>query len=180
MADFSKLFDTLDNILQNVKLDDVTEEGAGYDELPEGYYLCEVVKAELKETKSTKQPMAAFQLKVVEDGHDVEISADQEPILKDISNSKGRMIFLNYVLKDANAVKRFVSDMLKFEGDTPGESILPKEAFMTSETIVESIEILIGTRIYCMISKSEKDDGTTSTWTNLVSWKRAGQLELPM
>lgn len=35
-------------------------------------------------------------------------------------------------------------------------------------------------RIYTQISKTERDDGTTATWTNLVSWKRAAKLELPM
>ena len=62
------VFSTLDSILKKTELTDVTSESAGFSELPEGYYLCEVAKSELKSTKESKQPMAAFQLKVVDDG----------------------------------------------------------------------------------------------------------------
>ena len=70
--------------------------------------------------------------------------------------------------------------MLKFEGEVEGEPLLPKEAFLNSETLEDALDCLIGCGIYVNVSTSEKDDGTKSTWTNLISWKRADALELPM
>lgn len=173
------VFSTLDSILKKTDLTDVTSESAGFSELPEGYYLCEVTKSEMKSTKESKQPMAAFQLKVVDDGLKF-VEENDEINEVTLKGTKGRTLFLNYVLKDESSVRRFVADMLKFEGETPGESLLPKEAFTTSETVEDAIACLVGMRIYTQISKTERDDGTTATWTNLVSWKRATKLELPM
>ena len=70
--------------------------------------------------------------------------------------------------------------MLKFEGDTAGESLLPKEAFLSSETIEDALDILIGKRIYIQVSTTVNDDDSKSTWNNLISWKRAAALELPI
>ena len=37
-----EMFENLDSILSQTDLKDVTAEGAGFEELLEGYYLCEV------------------------------------------------------------------------------------------------------------------------------------------
>ena len=171
-----EMFENLDGLLAQTDLKDVTAEGAGFEELPEGYYLCEVEKAELKVSKSSKMPMVAFQFKVVDDG--VTIKNENEDWTP-IKGSKNRKIFMYYVLKDETSVKRFATDMLKFEGDTAGESLLEKECFMNSSLLCDALEILeSGYRIYIQISVSENQDGTSSTWKNLVSWKRAANLEL--
>lgn len=180
MADMNDLYKTLNDLLSTVKLDDVTSESNdSFDNLPDGYYLAEVEKAELKESKTSHQPMIAMQFKVVEEGLDVSVNAVGEVSLKSIEKTKNRKIFMYWVLKDEKSVKRFASDMLKFEDDD-GESILPKEAFMRSETIEDSIELLQGMRIYVHISTTSNDDGSTSTWSNLITWKRAKILELPV
>lgn len=169
----------LDSLLKQVNLEDVTTESSGFDALPDGYYLTEVEKAEIKTSKSSGQPMAALQFKVCEDGFDIDIDSGGTTHITQINKTKNRKIFLYWVLKDESSVKRFVSDMLKFEGETAGEPLLPKEAFTTSETLEDALECLIGMRIYAHVSTSEKDDGTSQTWTNVISWKRAAALELP-
>lgn len=179
MADMKNVFDKLNNLLGNTDLSDVTADSSGFSDLPDGYYLCEVEKADLKESKSSHEPMVAFQFKVVEDGHTAEITDDGDVIIEDIKKTANRKIFVYYVLKDETAVRRFATDMLKFEGEVAGESLLPKEAFMTSETLIDALDVLVGMRIYICASTTEKD-GSKSQWNNLISWKRVAALELPM
>lgn len=176
MEDLKDMFANLDNLLSQTNIEDVTEENAGFNELPEGYYLCEVVKAELKESKSSHQPMAAFQFKIVEDGQTIKNEDELEFI--ELKNTKNKMIFMYYVLKDDNSVKRFVSDMLKFEGEEEGQPLLGKEYFVNSELLEDALDILIGMQIYVYISSSENQNGETSIWKNLISWKRADKLGL--
>ena len=177
MEDMTNLFSSLDGILANTDLTDVTADGSGFQELPDGYYLCEVEKAELKESKSTHLPMAAFQLKVVDDGYGVNQDTGNFEMIK---GTKNRKLFMYYSLKNDTMVKRFVTDMLKFEGETEGEPILGKEYFTTSAVLNDALEILIGLRIYVQLSTTANDDDTTSQWKNLISWKRAKALELPL
>lgn len=175
MEDMTSLFNALDGVLSSADLTEVTTEGAGFSELPDGYYLSEVEKAELKESKNTHMPMVAFQFKVVEDG----LSVNSEGEFETIPKTKNRKIFMYYVLKDDSSVKRFVSDMLKFEGETRGEPLLGKEYFTTSEVLVDALDILVGSMIYIQSSTTENSDGSSSIWKNLISWKRAAALELP-
>lgn len=178
MEDLKDVFANLDGLLSQTNIEDVTEESAGFNELPDGYYLSEVVKAELKVSKTSKQPMAAFQFKVVEDGKAP--AGDEDPSLIDIKKTKGRMIFLYFVLKDDQSVKRFVSDMLKFEGEEPGQPLLGKEYFTNSELLEDALDVLTGMQIYINVSTSENQNGEPSTWKNLISWARADKLGLPV
>lgn len=177
MSDLYDTLNTLDELLSKTKLEDVSAESQGFSELPDGYYLCEVEKANLGESKSSKQPMVSFTFKITEDGTTFNFSDDNIETIK-LKNTKNRKLFKHYVLKDEGSVKRFVSDMLKFEGETAGEPILPKEAFLSSETLLDALDVLEGLRIYIQSDTKEKDDGTKSTWYNLISWKRANELEL--
>ena len=174
------LFSQLDELLKDVDLTDVTAEGSGFPDLPDGYYNGEVEKAELKVSKSSNNLMASFQFKITEDGYAVEIDDKGNVNLVQIKKTKGRKIYIHYVLKNDTWVKRFVTDMLKFEGDVEGESFLPKEAFMSSETIEDALDLLTGKRIYIQVSTTTNDDESKSTWNNLISWKRAKALELPL
>lgn len=176
--DMSAVFNALDSLLGNTDLSDVTSEnGGGFEQLPDGYYLCEVVKAELTEAKSSHNPMVSLQLKAVENGYAVEENGD----FKRIDKTKGKVIFKHYPFTDERSIKRFVSDMLKFEGDTVGEPILPKEAFTTAETINDSLDVLVGLNIYIQLATTPaKNEGEKDQqWPNVISWKRAGMLELP-
>lgn len=176
MEDMTNLFNSLNNVLSNTDLTDVTADSNNFQDLPDGYYLAEVEKAELKESKSTHQPMVAFQFKTVDDG--LGISNDGSYIK--LTKTKNRKVFIYYVLKDESFVKRFATDMLKFEGEEKGKPILDKEYFTTAEVLVDALDILIGHRVYIQSSTTENDDGSTSNWKNLISWKRAEALELPL
>lgn len=171
MEDLKNIMNALDSVLQSADISDVSAEGAGYEELPDGYYLGEVEKAELKESKSSHMPMVAFQFKVVEDG----IGVKDDGSLVAIPKTKNRKMFIYYVLKDAQSVSRFASDMLKFEGETPGEPLLEKECFVNSELLLDALEILIGRRLFIQSSTTDKN-GESSTWRNPISWTRAKKL----
>ena len=166
----------LNSLLNDVNLDDVSSDSQGFSELPDGYYLCEVEDAQLTQSKTSEQPMVSFRLSIVEDGTSITYT-ENEIIYNIVKKTKNRKLFKNYVLKDTASVKRFASDMLKFEGED-GESLLPKEAFMTSETLVDALDVLVGMRIYAYLETTEKD-GKPNQWTNLVSWKRVRDLDLP-
>lgn len=172
-----EVFSNLDTLLSKTDLKDVTSESTGYDELDDGYYLCEVEKANLSVSKTSGSPMVAFQFKVTDNG----ISIDEKTgDVMEIRNSKNRKIFMYFTLKDEASVKRFVNNMLKFEGDTPNKPVLEKEYFTNSQLIEDALDILVGLRIYIQISSTENEDGSKSVWRNLISWKRAAALELPM
>lgn len=174
------MFAQLDKILSSSDLKDVTSENVGFQELPEGYYLCEVEKAELTSSKKSGNPMVAFTMKVVEDGFTAVIEDNGSVNLTSIDKSKNKKIFIYYVFKDEQSVKRFAADMLKFEGEVVGEPILSKEYFMSSELLADALDILVDANIYVQITKNENSDGTSSTWNNMISWKRAAALELPV
>lgn len=177
--DFKSLFDKLDGLLSTVDLSDVTAESAGFTELPDGYYLCEVEKTEIRESKSSKMPMAAFTFKILEDGYTAEVNESGETVMNNIKKTANRKIFIYYVFKDERSVKRFATDMLKFEGEEEGEPLLPKEAFLNADTVNDALEILTGMRIYVHVSTTVNEDDTKTTWNNLISWKRAKALDLP-
>lgn len=172
MAEISKeLFNQLEELLSSVDMKDVTQEGAGFEDLKPGYYLGELEKAEITSSKSSGAPMISCKFKVVEDGIDLN-DEGQKIKLK----GKNRIIFKYFPLKDEASIKRMASDMLKFE-DEDGNSILPKEAFISTETLEDSLEVIIGMRVYLHVTETEKN-GEKSSWTTLISWKRARALEL--
>lgn len=166
------LFDSIDELLGKVDLENTTSENTGdFPELTDGYYLCTLVKAELAESKSSGQPMVKLQLKTVENGKDVNVDEAGNILINEVNNTKNQTLFMYYVLKDERSVKRFVSDMLKFEGGELGKPVLEKEYFTTAETLEDALDILQGLNIYVMVSTTEKD-GEKSTWRNLISWKK--------
>lgn len=174
MADFIKLGD----LLQDVNWETVTEENS-FDDLPEGFYLCEVEKADLKENKAQTNMQVSFQLKVVDEGLTEAIDDRGNSVLRAISGTKNRKIFKHYPFKDTNGIKRFVVDMMKFEGENPGEPLLGPEYFMTEETFPDALACLIGTRIYVQASYREYQ-GKKNCWYDFVAWDRATKLGLPV
>ena len=171
----------IDNLLGSVKLDDVSaESNENRQELPDGYYLCEVEKAELTESKSTHMPMAAFTFKIAENGIAADMNEAGDITMKELEKTAGKKVWMYYVLKDEKSIRRFVSDMLKFEGEQRGEPLLGKEYFTNSEILAEALEVLVGARVYIQISTSENKDGSTNKWQNLISWTRVERLGLPV
>lgn len=172
MAEISKeLLNQLDELLIGTDFKDVSADGAGFEDLKPGYYLGEVEKAELTTSKSSGNLMVMMRFKIVEDGVDLDEDGNKISL-----KGKNRVIFKYFSLKDEASVKRMASDMMKFE-DNAGVPLLPKEAFMTSSTLEDSLDVITGMRIYLHVTESERN-GEKSSWTNLVSWKRAAALEL--
>ena len=157
----NELFEQLDKLLNQTDLTDVSSESSGFTQLPDGYYLCELEKAELKFSKSSGQPMASLQFTVVEDGTTAEMTEQGTVIQETLKRTKGRKIFVHYILNSEQKIKRFATDMLKFE-EKEGESLLPKEAFTTSETLVDALDLLCGMRIYVNVSTTVNNDTSFS------------------
>lgn len=174
MADFMKLND----LLQQVNWDTVTED-TGFEDLPEGYYLCEVETAELKMNKAQTNQQVSFRFKVVDPGLQEAIDSRGHSYLQELAGTKNRKVFKHYPFKDIAGVKRFVTDMLKFEGETFGEPLLEKEYFMTEEIIPDALDLLVGRRIYVQATYRESN-GQRNCWYDLIGWPRAKELGLPM
>lgn len=174
-------FKSLNELLGSVNMDNITaDSGDGFENVPDGYYLCELESAELTTSKTSGAPQVAIRFKIIEDGLGTFIDERGYAKMKDIPHTANRKLFKYYPLTSEQNVNRFVSDMLKFEGMTAGESILPKEAFTTAEVLEDALGILTGCRLYVQVSTTtNKTTGQASTWNNLVSWKRAKSLELP-
>lgn len=179
MAD-KDIIASINELLKQTNINDVTSESNNFQELPEGYYLCTVDAAEIKESKASGKPMIAFTFTVSENGHHYVADKDGNAEMQEVKGSKNRKIFMYYVLKDTQSVRRFVSDMLKFEGEEAGKPLLDKEYFMNFEILEDALKILEGMKIYVQVTKSENQDGTVRNWQNLISWKRAAALDLPM
>lgn len=177
----NKVFN-LNDILSSTNIDDVSAEGTGFEALANGYYLCEVKSATYTEANSKGMPMVTISFSVVENGIIDDIDEEGNPVFKrDTKNSINRVINKYYTLKDSTTVKRFVSDMLKFENpEEQGVSLLTKECFATEELIKESISILaFGSRIFVQSeTKTDQKTNEPSTWYYLISWARAAKLGL--
>lgn len=172
--DIAMTMNTLDDLLKATDLNDVTSESSGFDDLPAGYYLSEVNSAELTISKNSGNPQVKVVFKVVEDGVTEEIDDKG----KNLPKTAGRLIFKYYPLKDEKTVRTMVSDMTKFEGEVKGEPLLPKEYFKETSLLNEALACLTGSRIYVNITTSTNKEGKTNNWVNLISWKRAAQLDL--
>lgn len=173
-------FDKLDSLLGKLDIDKIDAEGNdSFSELPDGYYLCEVSKADLKTTKSSGEPMVSLTMTVFEDGLATVIDDKGFSTFEIIPKTKGRKIFINFVLSDEQKCYRFANDMCKFEGDEPGKPILEKEAFLSSATLIDALEIIEGLNIYVNVStKKNNTTGELKTWQSIISWKRAKAIGL--
>lgn len=171
----------LNELLSQIDWDNIEKSEQSFEDLPEGYYLCEVEKAELKLNKSGTNKQVSFQFKVVENGLAERINDKGFNDLVEIDHSKNRKIFKHYPLKDKDGVVRFVKDMLKFEGSEPGVPLLEKEYFMTEEVIPDALDVLATGKIRIYIKADYKTyNGTTSVWYDLIGWDRAAAMKLPL
>lgn len=178
--ELNDVLSNLNELLESTNLENVTSESSGYEEVKDGYYLCEVEKAELTISKNSGNPQVFFQMKIVDDGYDCVFNEEQK--VSDIirnNGTKNRKIFNYFPLTTEQNVKRFVTDMLKFEGDVAGESLLDKECFTNSELLEDALSILVGRRLYVKISTTKGKDGKDTIWKNFISWRVATSLGLP-
>lgn len=159
----------LDEILKNIKLEDISSEGTGFSELPDGYYLCEVEEVKFAVSKTTGNDMLSWRLKVVENGINFDDNFDK----KYIQNTKNRKIFMFSSLRDQASVEKTISDLMKFEKEE-GVSLLQKEYFINKEIMTEALALLIGLNIYVQLD-TDKDG---NQWKRFVNWKGAQKLGL--
>lgn len=165
----AEIFGKVDAILSKVDLSKTTAESAGFEDLEQGYYLCEVLTAELTESKK-QDPQIKLTLSVVQDG----VYFDEEDNMIERPHSKGRRLYKYYPLKDEMTVKRFVSDMLKFE-DENGDPILPQEAFTSAETLSDALDVITGMQVYVNLTVSGEKE-SRNTWISLLAWSRVDDL----
>lgn len=169
--DLEALMSDIDKLFADTDVSDVTQTNDGSRDLDEGYYLSELVDGSIEESKSSGLPQVKLTFKTVEDGKTFVADKDGNAETVTIKNSKNKMIYMYFSLKDDKMRKRFVSDMLKFE-DGDGVSVLDKSYLTSGSLILQSIDVVKGMNLYIQITKSEKD-GQTSTWKNIIPWKRA-------
>lgn len=179
------MFGEIDSIISETKLDNVSAEGSGFDELPCGYFLCECVKAEMRRNKDDK-PMVWLNFHTVGTGYQLDDTTDEWNTITDSSGKPlraGQSLSLFYVLKDANSFKRFVADMLKFEDpEVPNQPLLPKEKWVSAEYMYSALQYVevLKSRIWINRYESENKDGVKSIWSKPISWQRAiDNLRLP-
>lgn len=169
-----KEFAELNALLNEADLSNVSSEGANK-ELKDGYYLSEVKSAELVTAKKTGKAQVKLTLVTKEDGYN-----DDNGELVKVKGTANIYIYKYYSLADIRKIEMFASDMLKFEAE-PGTPLLPKEAFKRADTLEEALALLEGMQIYVNASNTLDEDGKIiNTWYNLISWKRAALLELPI
>jgi len=168
--------DTLTKVTQ-------TSTGDKFEELPEGFYLCELLEATLGESKSGKL-MASMRFKVVEDGRAVLTDDQGNAQFGIVEHSTNRNIFNHYVLEGDYAdkkLKQLKSDCLKFEG-SDGNPLLPEEAFNEADLLEQCMDALVGSRIYIQVSygKTANEDGSPKVFYNLITFAKAKDMELPL
>lgn len=172
------LFEDLNEVLQSTDFSNVSaDNGGGFENLPDGYYLAEVKEAELKRSKAGK-PMVSIRFSVVDNGYT--FTENDECV--QMAQGKNRLIFKNYVISDATGAKRFASDMMKFEDpEKPSEPLLPSDAWKDKDTLVMSLQVLdmMNCRIWLHLETRIGKDGNNNQWTSLLSFDRANQIGLP-
>lgn len=183
--DMDSLFGEVADLIKQTDLSNVSAYSTGFEELPIGYYLTEVIKAEFTRSKTSNKPMVSLRLRIVDDGYKLVDNdmASADVHFEPITGVKGRYVFKHYVLTDSSSLKRFVSDMKKFEDpEHPGNELLPEQAWSDVSVMREAISLLetLNSRIWVHVSESKKKDGTVGTWTDLESFKRAEEIGLPV
>ena len=180
IKDLSIINQALDELLQATDLSKVSASGVGFEDLPDAYYLTETVKYDIKMSPGNDNaapcPMITLSFKVLDNGW--KRLEDEDNFVR-VEGTKGRWISKTYWLSDTQSVKKFTSDMLKFENpEMPGEPILDIEYFTNSQLLRDAMDIIASQlRIYIKLSSYEKKDTKETKQTqNLVKWSVIEQI----
>lgn len=175
--DYTKISEKLDKLIANVDLSGITEEGVR-SKLPDGFYLSQVVKAELTESKSGN-PMVVIEYVTVEDGKKTIVDENGYAKQVDAKHTADKKIFCNYVLTNDMNFGFFVSDMLKFQDPETNEPFFTKEDFDSTQGIIDVCDKLTqGGIVYLMLQTVQKDNGESDQKKNPISWTRAHKFDL--
>jgi hypothetical protein len=177
MAINQETIQKLNDLLKNADFSNTTEEGVG-SKLPDGYYLCQVSKAELTQSKNGN-PMVVIEYVTLGDGKKTIVDDSGYSQLVDAPHTSDKKVFVNYVISTEMNLGFFVSDMLKFQDPETDESLFDKnEDFKNAEAIDNVCGMLEqGGIVYLMLQTVEKD-GQSDQRKKPISWKRARKLEL--
>lgn len=175
MANLKDLYKNVNDILSEVNVEKIDPNANDYS-LPDGYYLCEVVKMEVCESKKNNLQIKG-QFKSVQNALMVKLNEDGDSELEEVNGTTNRMIFKYWPLTDRKSVESMIKDMLKFEGDEEGEPLLTSEYFSNMEILEDALDVLEESRVWIQLSTKVKD-GESSQWANLISWTRAKALDL--
>ena len=178
----NSIFDEIGEVMAQTDLSNVSADSTGFEDLPFGYFLAEVIETKIGRSKTSQKPMISLRLSIVDDGFKLSDNPD-EIVFEKIPSTKNRQVYRHYVIKDSKSLKTFVSDMKKFEDPSEvGKTLLPDEAWSDPRYMAEAITILeqIKCRIWLHNRPSKKPDGTDGNWTDLVSFNQAAKLGLPV
>lgn len=178
-VDNKDLLAAINKAMEGVNFDNVDPEASGFSELPDGYFLTSVKKAEFGFSKKGALQVA-MQFKIEENGVELTLDKYNNVVQKELKGTKGRIIFKYYNYETEDKILKFANDMAKFE-DENGDQLIDADAFKSgAEILLDSLELLVqsGSRVYVKNDVNKNDDGTSSSWANLVSWKTAEKLGL--
>lgn len=177
--DYAKISKTLDSLLESVDLTGTTEDKVSSD-LPDGYFLCEVLEANLGESKAGNA-MFSIKYRTFEDGKRNIVDDQGYAQLVDAKGTANKTFYTHYVLSNEMNINFFVSDMLKFQDPETNEPLFDKDMFKDTKGIVEVAELLQqGGIIFIMVQTVEKRNapGEKEKKYKPISWTRARALEL--
>lgn len=183
--DLQSIYSEIGEVMAKTDLSNVTAQSAGYEDLPDGYFLAEVTDTKIHRSKSSNKPMVSLTFSIVSDGLKLneDDDASEDVSFSEIPHTKDRLVFKHWVIDTPQNLKKFVSDMKKFEDPSePNKALLPDEAWSDPTFMGESIPLLaeMNCRMWIHNRVTKKDDGTTSSWQDLVDFNRAAKLGLPV
>lgn len=165
----------LRSVLSDTNLNNI-DPNSDFDGLVDGYYLSELQEANVKFSQSSGKLQVVLKFKTIEEGKSLKVDEDGNTSLINCG-CKNRLVWKYFSVETPENVRKFAKEMLKFEDDNM-EPILSTEYFTTPELLYDALDVLVGMRIYIQISTTTNDKNETSSWTNIISWKRAASLEL--
>lgn len=175
------LFELLDSIGGIVEKTDLTtlDKSGTLEELPDGFYLCEIVEAEPTVSKTSGAPM--FKLTYnVKKAKVTEVDERGYATLTEKDNFNGRKIWKYYPIKDEKNYQSFVKDMCELaEGD---QRPFQKEMFNISsykKNIPVIFQYATTNRLCCYIQIVSKDDanGNKTAFKNILKWDTTTRIE---
>ena len=174
------LMSDLQGTVDDIDFEKDMAESGNFENLPEGYYYCEVQQSTFGLNKAKDALQVKLDLLVLQNGVK-ETLVNGVSTLTEVPKTVGRHIYKYYTFKgDADTKKKriiaFAKDMTLFE-DANGPLFLPTD-FQNVQIYDQLVPKLaeLGLRIYVQIVADKKD--ANNVWSYLVSWKRVKSMHI--
>lgn len=162
----------LNDILKNIDLKNISNEQNSYIELPDGYYLVQIERAEIVNSKTSGNLMVRWELTTLENG----IGFDENTGgTKYIEKTAQKRIYHYHILNSEQNVTRLLSDLLKFEIE--GQPAFSVDMFVDQAHIEAVLDGLQGLSIWINLT-TKNSKGESSQWKNFISFRSAKQAGL--